>query len=230
MLLSGLLSATGRIPFTVLPKLTDEPARRLGQICQQQASSNASEVQSPPVPPKPASTPNATHAFWFASLVLSLASAVFATLVQEWVRRYLLLTQPRLSPHRRARQFLGLFLSHFMTITRRGSSRGTTWDPYIHTDGEWLMLDHAILGVEKLAESRSSMLDVGVMSWLLGALGQDQELEQFLAGIPGFYRSKRVEDPAEVLRALNTNRLPKFIPLSLSLFSHSWIVHYRIII
>jgi hypothetical protein len=109
------------------------------------------------------------------------------------------------------RVFPRLFLSHFMTITRRGNSRGTTRDPYIHTDGGWLMLDHAILEVEKLAESRSSMLDVGAMSWLLSALGQDQELEQFLAGIPGFYRSKRVEGPAEVLRTLNANRLPKLI-------------------
>ncbi|KAI0298275.1 hypothetical protein BC826DRAFT_879127, partial [Russula brevipes] len=93
MLLSGLLSATvaGFLSQSYLSSQTspqDVSAFYLGQIYQQQASSNASEVQSPPVPPKPASTPNATHAFWFASLVLSLASAVFATLLQEWVRRY----------------------------------------------------------------------------------------------------------------------------------------------
>jgi hypothetical protein len=37
----SLIGHSGRIPFTVLPKLTDEPARRLGlgQIYQQQASS-----------------------------------------------------------------------------------------------------------------------------------------------------------------------------------------------
>ena len=78
-------------------------------------------------------------------------------------------------------------------------------------DGGWLTLDCAILEVEKLADAHSSTLDVEAMSWLLSSSGEDQELEQFLAGIPGFYRSKRVEDPAQVLRALNTNKLPRAI-------------------
>jgi hypothetical protein len=45
------------------------------------------------------------------------------------------------------------------------------------------MLDSAVLEIEKLSETRSSVLDVGVVSWLLNSLGQDQELEQFLAGL-----------------------------------------------
>ncbi|KAI0299089.1 hypothetical protein B0F90DRAFT_631560 [Multifurca ochricompacta] len=58
------------------------------------------------------------------------------------------------------------------------------------------------------------------MSWLLNSLSQEQELEQFLAGIPGFYKSTRVEDPAQVLRKSNTDRFPRaivsFIDRSLS--------------
>jgi hypothetical protein len=36
-------------------------------------------------------------------------------------------------------------------------------------------------------------------------------MEQFLAGIPGFYKSTRVENPAEILRESNTDKLPKAI-------------------
>lgn len=237
---------------------------------------------------------------WFPSLVLSLATAVFATLVQEWVRRYLLLTQPRFSPYRRARIracmaqegslyqlqstihtlhmflhlsvfffFTGLIavtanggtlivvavnlyifvplvlylrysitpyfephslhstpfsgfllslmaiprigISLFRAMVRRGRFRDVFRDYNTPVDRGWLMLDSAVLEVEKLAETRSPTLDVRVVSWLLNSLGQDQELEQFLAGIPGFYRSNRVEDPTQILRVLNTDRIPKAI-------------------
>ncbi|KAH9976603.1 hypothetical protein BGW80DRAFT_1144106, partial [Lactifluus volemus] len=40
---------------------------------------------------------------WFLSLVLSVASALAATLVQQWTRKYLLTTQLPSSPQRRAR-------------------------------------------------------------------------------------------------------------------------------
>ncbi len=39
---------------------------------------------------------------WFLSLVISLSCALLATLLQQWARRYLSLTNPRCSPHRRA--------------------------------------------------------------------------------------------------------------------------------
>ena len=242
-----------------------------------------------------------THAFWFASLVLSLASALFATLVQEWVRRYMLLTQTRFSPHRRARirayltqegslehlqrvveslnTFLHLsiflFFLGLITLTSGGDSVVIVsvclyiaiilalylWYslmPFSHphsiyytplswlfirlrilprmglsllraitcrdrfskvfqntdampNDRSWLTFDSTAMEVEKVANAHSSTLDVGAISWLLSSLGQDQELEQFLAGIPNFYRSRRVEDPAQALRVLNTNRLPRAI-------------------
>lgn len=283
----------------------DVSAFYLGQIYLLQASSslnNSNGVPLPPLPtpPKPASVPTVAHLLWFPSLVLSLVAAVFATLVQEWVRRYLILTQPRFSPHRRARiracmaedgsltmlertvhtlhtflhasilffflgliamtagddtfvvvavniyvltplilylgytlmpyfyphslystPFSGFFLyfkpipgigrSLFRAIVRRGRFRDVIRDYKPPIEGGWLTLDYAILEVEKLAEARSSTLDVRALSWLLNSLGEDQDLEKFLAGIPGFYRSKRTEDPAQIFRALSTDRLPRAI-------------------
>ena len=43
------------------------------------------------------------NALWFLSLVISLTCALLATLLQQWARRYLKVTQPRYSPHKRAR-------------------------------------------------------------------------------------------------------------------------------
>ncbi|KAI9447609.1 hypothetical protein H4582DRAFT_10897 [Lactarius indigo] len=43
------------------------------------------------------------NVLWLLSLVLSISSALFATLFQQWSRRYLELTQRRVAPHRRAR-------------------------------------------------------------------------------------------------------------------------------
>ena len=304
---SGLLSATVAtfLSQSYLSSQTssqDVSAFYLSQIYELQAnsSSNNSGGVVPPPPPKPAPVPTVAHLLWFPSLVLSLVAAVFATLVQEWIRRYLLLTQPRFSPHRRARIracmaqegslarlqrtvhtlntflhlsvfffFMGLIavttsgdtfvvvavsiyifiplvlyltyslipcfdphslystpltgfllslrgvpqigLSLFRSIVRRGRFRDVFQDYNPPVDGGWLTLDYAILEVEKLAETRSSALDVGALSWLFNSLGQDQELEQFLAGMPGFYRSKRVEDPAQILRLLNTDALPRAI-------------------
>jgi hypothetical protein len=43
------------------------------------------------------------NVLWLFSLILSLSSALFATLFQQWSRRYLELTQRRVAPHRHAR-------------------------------------------------------------------------------------------------------------------------------
>ncbi|KAH9956664.1 hypothetical protein BGW80DRAFT_1213323, partial [Lactifluus volemus] len=43
------------------------------------------------------------NSLWFLSLVISLTSALLATMLQQWARRYLTITQPpRYSPHKRA--------------------------------------------------------------------------------------------------------------------------------
>jgi hypothetical protein len=43
------------------------------------------------------------NSLWLLSLVISVTCALLATLLQQWARRYLRLTHPRCSPHKRAR-------------------------------------------------------------------------------------------------------------------------------
>jgi hypothetical protein len=71
-----------------------------------QATINPNESRSLPASPPPFTPPNYAiwvNALWFLSLVISLTCALLATLLQQWARRYLKVTQPRYSPHRRAR-------------------------------------------------------------------------------------------------------------------------------
>ena len=68
---------------------------------------NSSTIStSPPLSPPPFSPPNHAvwvNALWFMSLVISLTCALLATLLQQWARRYLKITQSRYQPHKRAR-------------------------------------------------------------------------------------------------------------------------------
>ena len=79
----------------------------LANIYQAAISPNSSSIStSPPLSPPPFSTPNHAvwvNALWFMSLVISLTCALLATLLQQWARRYLKITQSRYSPHKRAR-------------------------------------------------------------------------------------------------------------------------------
>ena len=43
------------------------------------------------------------NSLWFLSLAISLTCALLATLLQQWARRYVKITQPRYSPEKRAR-------------------------------------------------------------------------------------------------------------------------------
>ncbi len=66
---------------------------------------NQSNISLPSSPP-PFSPPTYAvwvNSLWFLSLVISLTCALLATLLQQWARRYLKVTQPRYSPHKRAR-------------------------------------------------------------------------------------------------------------------------------
>ncbi|KAH9055570.1 hypothetical protein EDB87DRAFT_1688000 [Lactarius vividus] len=59
-----------------------------------------------PSSPPPFSPPTYAvwvNSLWFMSLVISLTCALLATLLQQWARRYLKVTQSRYSPHNRAR-------------------------------------------------------------------------------------------------------------------------------
>jgi hypothetical protein len=71
-----------------------------------QATINPSVSSSLPAAPSPFSPPTYAvwvNALWFLSLVISLTCALLATLLQQWARRYLKVTQTRYSPHKRAR-------------------------------------------------------------------------------------------------------------------------------
>ena len=71
-----------------------------------QATIHPNESSSLPASPPPFTPPNHSvwvNALWFLSLVTSITCALLATLLQQWARRYLKVTQPRYSPHKRAR-------------------------------------------------------------------------------------------------------------------------------
>jgi hypothetical protein len=71
-----------------------------------QATINPNGSSSLPTSPPPFTPPNFAvwvNALWFLSLVISITCALLATLLQQWARRYLKVTQPRYSPHKRAR-------------------------------------------------------------------------------------------------------------------------------
>jgi hypothetical protein len=84
----------------------------LGQLSQQFAGfANGTYVQPQTYPPSP---PSASvvwlNGIWLLSLMLSTTSALFATLTQQWARRYLQLPQMRNVPSDRARVRSYLFL------------------------------------------------------------------------------------------------------------------------
>ena len=71
-----------------------------------QVTINPNASSSLPTSPPPFTPPNYAvwvNALWFLSLVISITCALLATLLQQWARRYLKVTQPRYSPHKRAR-------------------------------------------------------------------------------------------------------------------------------
>lgn len=87
------------------PNSQDTTTFYLANIYQLLADPNASvplTLSSPPTfsPPKYAIWVNA---LWFLSLAISLTCALLATLLQQWARRYIKITQPQYNPHKRAR-------------------------------------------------------------------------------------------------------------------------------
>jgi hypothetical protein len=90
------------------PRSQDISAFYLGEIYQRLADTEISASTSSVPVPHPAFSPS-THAvwvnsLWILSLAISLTSALLATMLHQWARRYLEITQPsRCSPHKRAR-------------------------------------------------------------------------------------------------------------------------------
>ncbi|KAI0299125.1 hypothetical protein B0F90DRAFT_1631720 [Multifurca ochricompacta] len=90
------------------PNSQDTSAYYLANIYQVLANANGSLVPSPPLPSPPFMFSPPNHAIWinslwFLSLAISLTCALLATLLKQWARRYIKITQPRYSPHKRAR-------------------------------------------------------------------------------------------------------------------------------
>jgi Family of unknown function (DUF6535) len=91
------------------PNSQDTSAFYLANIYQLLADPNISRasILATPAKPPPFSPPKFAiwvNALWFLSLAISLTCALLATLLQQWARRYVTITQPpRYSPHKRAR-------------------------------------------------------------------------------------------------------------------------------
>ncbi|KAH9057261.1 hypothetical protein EDB87DRAFT_1793396 [Lactarius vividus] len=112
LIFTGLFSAAvaSLISVTIQdirPNPQDTSNFYLANIYQTVSNPNPSNVSSSlPNSPPTFSPPNYAvwvHSFWFLSLVISLTCALLATLLQQWARRYLRVTQPRYGPHKRAR-------------------------------------------------------------------------------------------------------------------------------
>ncbi|KAH9952550.1 hypothetical protein BGW80DRAFT_1123776, partial [Lactifluus volemus] len=109
----GLFSAALAALLTVSvqdlkPNPQDTSLFYLANIYQLLADPNISRASilatpaQPPLfsPPRPAILVNS---LWFLSLVIALTCALLATMLQQWARRYLTITQPaRYIPHKRA--------------------------------------------------------------------------------------------------------------------------------
>ena len=88
------------------PNSQDISAFYLANIYQVLADPNTSSTPTLVKPPvfSPPSYAIWVNSLWFLSLVVSLTCALLATLLKQWARRYVSVTQPpRYSPHKRAR-------------------------------------------------------------------------------------------------------------------------------
>ncbi|KAF8266281.1 hypothetical protein EI94DRAFT_217343 [Lactarius quietus] len=115
----GILVFTGLFSATVAsfiiesyqqlqPDSGDTTVLLLAQISQQLAAlSNGTSISIPSTLPnqtfRPSTSAVRVNILWFLSLTLSLTCALLATLMQQWVRRYLQVSQRWYAPYKRAR-------------------------------------------------------------------------------------------------------------------------------
>jgi hypothetical protein len=107
------------------PDPQDKPTFYLENIYQLLADTNVSHASiSPTVAEPPSFSPPRyaiwVNSLWFSSLAISHTSALLATLLQQWTRRYVMVTQPLGSPDKRARLrqfFRGVDNFHFLLAT-----------------------------------------------------------------------------------------------------------------
>ena len=111
MFKAGLFSALGAVSIVesykwLLPDSGDETVGLLVQISQQLAN-NSQHTAS--IEPFNRTVPDImTNVLWCTSIAICIGSATFATLIQQWARRYLALAQGPSTPEKRAavRKFL----------------------------------------------------------------------------------------------------------------------------
>jgi len=90
----------------IRPSSQDTSNFYLANIYQTIAAPNQFNTSSTLPSPPPFSPPTYAvwvNALWFLSLAVSITCALLATLLQQWARRYLRITQPAYSPYKRAR-------------------------------------------------------------------------------------------------------------------------------
>jgi hypothetical protein len=113
---TGLFSATvGAFIIEFYKQLSPDSGSQtvalLGQISQQLASfPNGNQSNAAIQPPSPSASIVWVNAMWLISLVLSLTSALIATLLQQWARRYVETPKVPSRPNHRARVRWFLFL------------------------------------------------------------------------------------------------------------------------
>src|SRR6266853_1805667 len=73
------------------PDTGDQTVLLLGQISQQLAGFTNNTNPNPPAnqPFSPSASSICVNVMWLLSLVLSISSALFATLLQQWARKYI---------------------------------------------------------------------------------------------------------------------------------------------
>jgi len=111
-LFSAVVAAFLIVSYPLLqPNPTDTTNRLLTQISQQ-LSTNGTGSSLPPLPPlspantssfRPPSSVVRVNALWFTSLAMSTACALWATLMQQWTRRYMQVADRPYGPPKRAR-------------------------------------------------------------------------------------------------------------------------------
>lgn len=286
------------------PSSSDTVVLLLSQISQQLAAlSSGSSISVPSGLPgqdfQPSTSAVRVNILWFISLVLSLTCALLATLMQQWVRRYVQNSQRWYSPYKRARIrtffaegierfrlpvavevlpallhvsvfifFAGLvdflininhtvafsllsavvvgisayFLFTALPLIYPNSPYQTPLTTFLWVFQQTTLLislellrrfvkftyehtgfviwkiygrilfkldDHSRRFRQGLSRSRETIalrqpteMDSRALSWTIDALDEDHELEQFVAAIPGYYRSTTARPPKEALEHL----------------------------
>ena len=97
------------------------------------------------------------------------------------------------------------------------------------------MLRGVLKAAEETTSTQSSDIDLGILDWIMGALGEDETLERFFDAIPGFFNSqivKNLDGPLpDMVRSKFAESLDGFLTRNLSSNSVSVeIKHRRLVI